>query len=194
MAMRRRQWVFPALAALFCLSCAAAWAADTITDIDPATGRDYNCEMQTGIQGCETLGMLMGPAKPKTPKTDVWGAVAVAPNLDWGYSYNFKTEKEAQNSALGRCMGQNGADCKLVATVPGYCIALAVSGGEKKWAVSGITGALNVAEPDAIFHCNEKSCVVVASLCADNVRHVWQPPGGAKSGLVQTAPAASDKR
>jgi hypothetical protein len=184
MPIRQSKWVFAVLAAFLCILAGAAWAADKITDIDPATGRDYSCEMLLGIQGCETLGMITGPAKPKTPKTDVWGAVAVAPNLDWGYSHNYKTQKEAEAVALSSCKGLHGAQCKIAATVPGYCLSLAMSNGDRKWGVSGITGALNVAEPDSISHCNENSCAIAISFCADGVRHVWQPPGGAKSGLV----------
>jgi hypothetical protein len=183
------------LAAGFVLSALFITAdaiADQITDIDPATGRDYSCEMQLGIQGCETLGMLTGPAKPKTPKTDVWGAVAVGPNLNWGISHNAKTQKEAQNIAIGQCMGLRGADCKLVATVPGYCVSLAMSNGDKKWAVSGITGALNVAESDSKFRCAEASCAIAFSFCADGLRHMWQPRGAEVSTKVAGTYACED--
>jgi hypothetical protein len=177
--------IFAAGCVLGALFISVGAIADQIADIDPATGRDYSCEMQLGIQACEALGTFSGPAKHKTIKTDVWGAVAVAANLDWGYSYGYKTQKEAQNVALGSCMALHGADCKLAVTVPGYCVSLAMSNGDRKWAVSSITGALNVAESDSKFHCAEASCAIAVSFCADGQRHSWQPRGGEKPEVVQ---------
>jgi Domain of unknown function (DUF4189) len=205
MHLRHRKW-FAAAAVLFGFAAAAMAQAPAPVrapggEIDPATGREYNCEIQLGLQACDTLGMLTGPAKPKTPRTDAWGAVALAPsNLDWGDSWNYRTRQEAETEALSQCKNYRGAkDCKIVMDVPGYCVSLAISGAEKKWAVSGVTGASDVADPDALFHCNAKSCGTVASFCADNVRHLYVMPApvaaqSKAAPAVKPAPPAAPVR
>ncbi len=124
---------------------------------------------------CNSSNLSAKPAPPPLP--DVWGALAVSPStLLWGSSWNWKSQKEAESEALRRChlAGGQGA-CKIIVTVPDVCASLALSSAQKIISVGGPAGAANFADNNAILRCQRaggKSCAVVASFCADGIRHV----------------------
>ena len=112
------------------------------------------------------------------PKPDVWGAIAVAPALDWGTAWNYSSEQAAQSEALRRCqLHAKPGTCKAAASVADVCIALVASKTENLWRVGGPTGALNIAEDNGKLQCKRaggKACKVETSFCADGQRHELQ--------------------
>jgi hypothetical protein len=119
------------------------------------------------------------PAPPPLP--DVWGAIAVSPSsLDYGSSWNFKSEKDAAARAMQECQKSTGAkDCKVAVTVADVCVALAMSKPDKIFAIGGPTGAANYASGNATLHCQRaggKSCAIITSFCADGIRHETKLP------------------
>ncbi len=124
---------------------------------------------------CDSSNRNAKPAPPPLP--DVWGALAVSPStLFWGSSWKWNSQKEAESEALRRCHLAGGpGDCKIAVTVADVCASLAVSAAQKIFSVGGPTGAANYADNNAMLHCQRaggKSCAVVASFCADGIRHV----------------------
>jgi hypothetical protein len=109
------------------------------------------------------------------PLPDVFGAIAVATNLDWGTAWNFKSEAAAQAEALRRCKAaSHRTDCKVAVTVADVCVSLSISKPNRLYAVGGPTGAVNYAEANSNLHCQRaggKACVIATSFCADGIRH-----------------------
>jgi hypothetical protein len=117
-------------------------------------------------------GPPQGPA-PK-PRPDVWGAIAVAPNLRHAMSWNYPNRRAAEAAALGTCNGLNFGRCRTAAIVVDVCAALAVSEPEHLFRISGESGAVNWAEERALLLCRKaggRACRVTASMCADGKRH-----------------------
>jgi len=139
---------------------------------DPVCGQIHeNC-----INNC-----MRGSSKPASPLPDVWGAIALSPStLDYGTSWNYKSEKDAASRALQECQKSTSAkDCKLVVTVADVCVALALSKPEKVFAVGGPTGAVNYAAGNATLKCQRaggKTCAVSTSFCADGIKHETKLP------------------
>lgn len=109
------------------------------------------------------------------PLPDVFGAIAVATNLDWGISWNYKSEAEAKAEALRRCkLVSHRNDCKVAVSVADVCVSLSISKANRLYAIGGPTGAVNYAEANSNLHCQRaggKACVIATSLCADGIRH-----------------------
>ena len=171
-----------AFAASLCVLgfCLPARAQTPPQGIDEATGLDYTCEGTLGYVGCENLthphpgsGRSLPPPKP-----DVWGAIAIAPDLNWGTSWNFKTKEAAQAEAIRRCQSQHGAgSCKVATIVADVCVSLAISAAEKIYHVGGPTGAINFADDNAKLLCQcagGRNCVIATNFCADRERHMLQ--------------------
>jgi hypothetical protein len=168
-----------ALAAATILAAMPAMARYDNPDPDPATGLSYMCEWKMGLEGCAQFDTLAPQRVKSAPKPGVWGSIAVAPNLDWGDGWNYKTRKEAEAGALARCKSHSGAtNCKIAVDAPGYCVAMAMSSSSGIAAVSEVSGVLDVVEQQAKERCTAaggKNCTIAASLCADNVHHVLPP-------------------
>ena len=109
------------------------------------------------------------------PEPDVFGAIAVATNLDWGTAWNFKSEDAAKAEALRRCKtASHRSDCKVAVSVADVCISLSLSKPQRLYAIGGPTGAVNYAEANSNLHCQRaggKACVIATSFCADGIRH-----------------------
>lgn len=119
------------------------------------------------------------PAPPPLP--DVFGAIAVSPStLNYGTSWNYKSESDAGERALQECQKSTSAkDCKIVVTVADVCVALATSKPDKVFGVGGPIGAANYAAGNSTLKCQRaggKSCAVVAQFCADGIKHETQQP------------------
>jgi hypothetical protein len=124
---------------------------------------------------CNSSNPGAKPAPPPLP--DVWGALAVSPStLLWGSSWKWNSKKEAESEALRRCHLEGGpGDCKIVVTVADVCASLAVSPAQRVFSVGGPAGAANFSDNNAVLQCQRaggKACSVVASFCADGIRHV----------------------
>jgi hypothetical protein len=143
---------------------------------DPATAWENRCNEALGYVGCAEM-MHPGPHRPgPPPKPDVWGAVAVsATTLDWGSSWNSKSESDASGFAQRQCAAHGAQDCKLVKSFPDVCLSLVISPGEKIFTVGGPIGASNIAEDAALAKCRRaggKACTLRSSFCADGLRHI----------------------
>jgi hypothetical protein len=143
---------------------------------DPASAWVNRCNDTLGYLGCAEL-MHPGPHRPgPPPKPDVWGALALSPStLDWGTSWNSRSESDASEFAVRQCTAKGAHDCKILKTVADVCLSLVLSPGEKVFAVGGPIGASNIAEEAALARCRRgggKACALSASFCADGVRHV----------------------
>ena len=143
---------------------------------DPASAWENRCNEALGYVGCAEM-MHPGPHRPgPPPKPDVWGALALSPStLDWGTSWNSKSESDASELARQQCTAKGAHDCKILKTVADVCLSLVTSPGEKVFTVGGPIGASNIAEEAALARCQRaggKSCALTTSFCADGVRHV----------------------
>jgi hypothetical protein len=134
------------------------------------------CGLVETHDGPEFWGACPNAPPPAPPKPDVWGAIAVSPNLTLpGYSYNYPDEQAARQAALENCAGQGGNDCRIVVTVADLCAAVAMSKPEKIVTPNGPIGAANYASSGAMLNCRRaggRSCVVTTSFCADGINHV----------------------
>jgi len=136
------------------------------------------------------------PAAPPQ-KPDVWGALAVsASTLDWGTSWNSKSESDASAFALRICAAKGAHDCKILKTVADVCLSLVSSSEEKIFMVGGPIGASNIAEDAALAKCRRaggKASKLTTSSCADGVRHVLNGETKFSNGnpiFVHTGPPA----
>lgn len=159
----------------------AVWLASASAAplFDPATGNDYNCEAKLGASNCTFMRPMTAASdisKP-VPKTNVWGAIAYAPSTtDWAFTSQKKSKAEAEAEVLANCKSVHGAACQVAMDIPGYCGALAIDNKTRKWGVSSLVGALDIAQADARFACGGGGCTVALSICADNVAHYYNAP------------------
>lgn len=97
-----------------------------------------------------------------------FGAIAYSPSdMAYGYSYDWRTAKQAKNRARKQCRNQAGSgDCRVV-TLFKRCGALAVGrGGRKFGAGKGVDKGL--AKKRAVNHCRKKGgrkCRAKVAIC-----------------------------
>jgi hypothetical protein len=94
------------------------------------------------------------------PKKSAYGAIAYEPGRRAaGYSYDFKSAREAKVEALKQCGDQA---CEVLVSFHNACGAIAQGSG-KPFAVTGATRA--EAQTKALRRCNHKACEIVAWAC-----------------------------
>ena len=93
-------------------------------------------------------------------KKSAYGAIAYAPGRRaTGYSYDFKSAREAKVEALRQC---GDPACEVLVSFRNACGAIAQGPG-KPFAVAGTTRA--EAETRALRRCGHKACQIVAWAC-----------------------------
>ncbi|HTS82478.1 MAG TPA: DUF4189 domain-containing protein [Myxococcaceae bacterium] len=170
----RSRWSWALRVALVCSVLVKSLAA--AQQDDPASAWENRCNEALGYVGCAEM-MHPGPHRPgPPPKPDVWGALAFSSStLDWGSSWNSKSESNASELALRQCADKGAQDCKILKTVADVCLALVTSSGDKVFSLGGPIGASNIAEDAALARCRRaggRACALTTSFCADGVRHV----------------------
>ena len=110
------------------------------------------------------LALAEGTAEAASPhargKKQAYGAIAYQPARGAvGYSYDFKSAREAKIEALRQC---GDPECEIALTLHNSCGALARGPG-KPYAASGATR--DEAETKARRACGQKSCEIVAWAC-----------------------------
>jgi hypothetical protein len=116
-------------------------------------------------------GPPVGPGFKRKPP--VFGAISIAPNLNWWTTTKFASEGEARRVANDACNKANGGGCKTATVVADNCAALAISPRDKLYKVV-VSGAINWAEENAVNACRKAGgheCKVTTSICADSKRH-----------------------
>jgi hypothetical protein len=94
------------------------------------------------------------------PKKQAFGAIAYEPaRRAVGYSYDFKSAREAKLEALRQCAEPT---CEVVVSFHNACGAVAQGQG-RPFAVTGTTRA--EAETKALRLCGQKACAIVAWAC-----------------------------
>ncbi len=101
------------------------------------------------------------PARAAThPKKSAYGAIAYEPSRRaTGYSYDFKSAREAKVEALKQC---RDPACEVLLSFHNACGAIAQGPG-KPFAVTGATSA--EAQTKALRLCGHKACEIVAWAC-----------------------------
>jgi len=101
------------------------------------------------------------PADAATqPKKSAYGAIAYEPGRRaTGYSYDFKSAREAKVEALKQC---GDPACEVLLSFHNACGAIAQGPG-KPFAVTGATRA--EAQTRALRRCDHKACQIVAWAC-----------------------------
>src|SRR3990172_7569371 len=101
------------------------------------------------------------PAHAAThPKKAAYGAIAYEPGRRaTGYSYDFKTAREAKIEALKQC---RDPACEVLVSFRNACGAIAQGPG-KPFAVTGTTRA--EAQAKALRRCGHQACEIVAWAC-----------------------------
>ena len=101
------------------------------------------------------------PADAATrPKKSAYGAIAYEPGRRaTGYSYDFKSAREAKVEALKQC---GDPTCEVLVSFHNACGAIAQGPG-KPFAVTGATRA--EAQTRALRRCDHKACQIVAWAC-----------------------------
>lgn len=117
------------------------------------------------LAGAVIFGLCFAPqagahgVKGKAKK-GAYGAIAFhRDSSSYGYSYDFRSSREAKTEALKQC---NHPQCEVVLGFRSACAALA-NGPKKSGAVSGTTR--QEAETKALRKCGEKECKIVAWAC-----------------------------
>ena len=94
------------------------------------------------------------------PKRSAYGAIAYEPGRRaTGYSYDFKSAREAKVEALKQC---GDPTCEVLVSFQNACGAIAQGPG-KPFAVTGATRA--EAQTKALRRCDHKACQIVAWAC-----------------------------
>ena len=94
------------------------------------------------------------------PKKSAYGAIAYEPGRRaTGYSYDFKSAREAKIEALKQC---GDPTCEVLVSFHNACGAIAQGPG-KPFAVTGATSA--EAQTKALRRCAHKACQIVAWAC-----------------------------
>ena len=94
------------------------------------------------------------------PKKSAYGAIAYEPGRRaTGYSYDFKSAREAKVEALKQC---GDPACEVLLSFHNACGAVAQGPG-KPFAVTGATRA--EAQTRALRRCDDKACQIVAWAC-----------------------------
>jgi len=117
------------------------------------------------LAGAALLGLCFTPlagahgAQGKAKK-GAYGAIAFHRDSgSYGYSYDFRSSREAKTEALKQC---NHPQCEVALGFRSACAALA-NGPKKSGAVTGTTR--QEAEAKALRKCGDTGCVVVAWAC-----------------------------
>ncbi len=121
-----------------------------------------------------------------------WAVASIAfsqePNGGWqaGWSFNNKTELEADNTALQHCGERGGTNCAIVGNFNNSCTALAVQVGNNGWAVR--YGQLEQARRHALKACVAMGlpCKIAGSFC-DSVKEIVET-------LICTHPVFAEER
>ena len=119
---------------------------------------------RTTILSLATLVFAFAMATPvhaaTHPKKAAWGAIAYEPDRRaTGYSYDFKTAREAKIEALKQC---RDPACEVLVSFRNACGAIAQGPG-KPFAVTGATRA--EAQARALRRCAQGACQIVAWAC-----------------------------
>ena len=94
------------------------------------------------------------------PKRQAFGAIAYEPAKHAvGYSYDFKSAREAKVEALKQC---GEPSCEVLVSFANACGAIAHGPG-KPFAVTGATRS--EAQTKALRRCGDKTCQIVAWAC-----------------------------
>lgn len=94
------------------------------------------------------------------PKKSAYGAIAYEPGRRaTGYSYDFKSAREAKVEALRQC---GDPACEVLVSFHNACGAIAQGPG-KPFTVTGATPA--EAQTKALRRCGHKACEIVAWAC-----------------------------
>jgi hypothetical protein len=94
-----------------------------------------------------------------------FGSIAYGTSGNWGYSFNYPSQTEANESALAYC----GSGCSVIAEAANTCLALATGSGTS-YGVGRDNDTASGAATLAVQECNSLSagsCSVVASFCAN---------------------------
>ncbi len=107
------------------------------------------------------LFALAGPlSAAKQSKKSAYGAIAYEPaRRATGYSYDFKTAREAKVEALKQC---GDPACEVLVSFHNACGAVA-RGRTKPFTATGVTRA--EAEAKALRRCADRTCEIVAWAC-----------------------------
>ena len=94
------------------------------------------------------------------------GALAIGSCGAFGEAYDFRSAKEAQESALKKCKGET---CRVVATVKHGCAAMAVdyanACGGHGWGRAAKLGAAQNAALKSCYKDGAKECVIRTFFC-----------------------------
>jgi hypothetical protein len=102
------------------------------------------------------------------PPSPNFGAIAYGRHSGaWGYSYNWDTQKEAEENALAQCKKNDGPDCEVMVWYQRECGAVASADGDKAyWGIGDGGGA---AGANALASCKKdggKNCDIQVEKCS----------------------------
>lgn len=125
------------------------------------SGRVTTLAAMLWVAGAVLGVATLRPADAAThPKKSVYGAIAYEPrHRATGYSYDFKSAREAKVEALKQC---GDPACEVILSFHNACGAVAQGPG-KPFAVTGATRA--EAQTKALRRCDHKACQIVAWAC-----------------------------
>ena len=119
--------------------------------------------MKTAMKGTVVLCMLL-VAFGSAQAYDNYGAIAYSGSTgNWGYSYDYGSRAQAENSALSRC-GKN--DCEIKVWFKNSCGALAkASNGALGWSYAA--DSRSEAESIALSECRSRgsNCRILCWTC-----------------------------
>ncbi len=127
------------------------------------------------IAGTFALAAIMGfggsaVAQNRLPvnPNDKYGSIAYSPaDGRSGYSYDYRTEAEAVQAAMGYCRQDGGKSCRTVMWVSNGCGAIAIAGKNRDFAVAN--GKYRPeAEANALRFCQQdfrRSCTIKVWVC-----------------------------
>lgn len=102
------------------------------------------------------------------PVSPNFGAIAYDRKTGaWGYSYNWNTQREAEDNALAQCKKNDGPDCEVMVWYQRECGAVAsADGDEAYWGTGDGEGA---AGANALASCKRdggKNCNIQVEECS----------------------------
>jgi len=122
-----------------------------------ATRRTANLLVVTAMVGFATAAPVHAATQPKKA---AYGAIAYEPSRRaTGYSYDFKSAREAKVEALKQCRDPG---CEVLLSFHNACGAIAQGPG-KPFAVTGATR--DETQTKALRLCGHKACEIVAWAC-----------------------------
>lgn len=103
----------------------------------------------------------------------VFGALALAPDGAYGYSYNYRNIDEAQDNALDSCR-KHGKGCQIIRVFENVCVTLAGSLDGNNFVANWVSGYNASERPErATRACRNdggKGCKVLAEFCTGSGR------------------------